>query len=104
MQPNSPYRLGAFVKTQEIDTASGPRLAVADFPSARILASTDEFLDTSDWRKQSIEFVTGPDTHLVMLRVVRVPGDRLIKGTLWLDDVELVPTSAIALQAEHNDR
>jgi tetratricopeptide (TPR) repeat protein len=96
VQPNTGYRLSAFVKTQEIDTASGPRLAVEDSPSGTILANTDEFLDTSDWRQHTIEFATGPETHLVMLRIVRIPGGRLIKGTFWLDDIELVPTAATA--------
>ena len=94
VQINTRYRLSAFVKSEEIDTASGPRLAVEDFPSGRILANTEEFLNTNDWLQHSTEFATGPESRLVTLRVLRVPGDRLIKGTLWIADVEIAPISA----------
>jgi tetratricopeptide (TPR) repeat protein len=93
VQPNTAYKLSAFVKTQELTTASGPRLAVEDSSTKEMLGTTDEFLDTSSWRLRTAEFVTGTDTHLVTLRIVRIPGNPLIKGTFWLDDVELTPAS-----------
>jgi tetratricopeptide (TPR) repeat protein len=94
VQPNTPYRFSAFVKTQEITTASGPRLAVEDASTRGTVATTDEFLETSDWEEHSAGFITGSDTHLVTLRIVRTPGTPLIKGTFWLDDVVLTPASA----------
>jgi len=92
VQPNTAYRLSAFVETRGISTASGPRLAVEDSSTRKILATTDEFQDSSRWKQSSAEFVTGPETRLVTIRIVRIPGNLLIKGTFWLDDVELVPT------------
>ncbi len=94
VQPNTPYRFSAFVKTQEITTASGPRLAVEDASTRATLATTDEFLETSGWEEHSAGFITGSDTHIVTLRIVRTPGAPLIKGTFWLDDVVLTPASA----------
>jgi len=93
VQPNTRYRFSAFVKTQDIITASGPRLSVQDLSTGK-MATTDEFLGTSAWGQRTAEFVTGPETHLVTLRMVRIPGNPLIKGTFWLDDVELTPASA----------
>ena len=98
VQPNTAYKLSAFVKTQELTTASGPRLAIEDPSTKEILGTTDEFLDTSNWRLRTAEFVTRTDTHLVTLLIVRIPvvgipGNPLIKGTFWLDDVELMPAS-----------
>ena len=90
VQPSTEYRFGAYVKTQDITTASGPRLAVEDSATGKVLATTDEFLETSGWNERAAAFVTGSDTHLVILRIVRIPGNPLIKGTLWLDDVELM--------------
>ena len=92
VEPNTAYRLSAFVETREIISASGPRLAVEDSSTKKILATTDEFQDSSRWKQSNAEFVTGPDTRLVTIRIVRTPGNLLIKGTLWLDDIELVPT------------
>jgi tetratricopeptide (TPR) repeat protein len=91
VQPSTEYRFGAYVKTQDITTASGPRLAVEDSATGKVLATTDEFLETNDWSEHAAEIVTGADTHLVTLRIVRIPGNPLIKGTLWLDDVQLTP-------------
>src|SRR3984893_16036918 len=79
VQPNTAYRLSAFVKTEEVTTASGPRLDVEDSSTRKILGITDEFLGTSSWTQRIAEFVTGTDTHLVTLRIVRIPGNPLIK-------------------------
>ncbi len=93
VQPHTAYKLSAFVKTKELTTASGPRVAVEDSATGKSLGTTDEFLDTSNWRQRTAEFVTETDTHLVTLRILRMPGNPLIKGSFWLDDVELTPTS-----------
>ncbi len=92
VQPSTAYRFGAYVKTRDIVTASGPRLAVEDSSTGKVLATTDEFLETNGWSEHTAEFVTGTDTHMVILRIVRIPGNPLIKGTFWIDDVELTPT------------
>ena len=94
VQPGTAYRLLAFVKTEELTTASGPRLGVEESSTRSTLATTEEFLDTSSWTSRTAEFVTGPDTHLVTLRILRMPGNLLIKGTLWLDDIELTRVSS----------
>jgi hypothetical protein len=39
------------------------------------------------------DFVAGPQTRLIAIKVMRVPGNPLIKGTFWLDDVKLVAVS-----------
>jgi tetratricopeptide (TPR) repeat protein len=95
VQPNTAYRLSAFVETRDIVSASGPRLGVEDPSTKKILATTDEFQDSSSWKQMNAEFVTGPDARLVAIRIIRTPGNLLITGTLWLDDIELVPTVAV---------
>lgn len=90
VQPNTSYRLTAFVKSQDIVSASGPRLVVQDWYSNKMLASTEDLLGTTGWRDQNVDFTTGPDTRLVFIGVMRVPGNPLIKGTFWLDDLKLI--------------
>jgi hypothetical protein len=90
VRPNVTYRFSAFVKSEDIDSASGPRLVIQDFYSNQVLASTDDSLGTSGWREQSVDFTTGPQTRLIAIKVMRVPGNPLIKGTFWLDDVKLM--------------
>jgi tetratricopeptide (TPR) repeat protein len=94
VQPSTAYKLIAFVKTEELTTASGPRLVVEESSTRNTLGTTEEFLDTSHWTSRATEFVTGPDTHVVTLRILRMPGNLLIKGTLWLDDIELTRVSS----------
>jgi hypothetical protein len=96
VEANTEYRLSTFVKTQGILTASGPRLAAQDGVTGDTLALTDEIVDSSDWLRCSALFTTGPNTHLLALRIVRKPGNSLIKGSLWLDDTELKPVSLAA--------
>jgi hypothetical protein len=42
-------------------------------------------LGTTGWRNQVVDFVTGPEARLITIKVMRVPGNPLIKGMLWLD-------------------
>jgi len=91
VRPSTVYKLSAFVKSEDIISASGPRLVVQDMYSNKILATTDDMLGTSGWRQQVINLTTEPETRLVILKVSRVPGNPLIKGAFWLDDVSLVP-------------
>jgi hypothetical protein len=48
-----------------------------------------DLLSTSGWRELLADFATGPETRLIAIKVMRVPGNPLIKGTFWLDDVKL---------------
>jgi hypothetical protein len=67
--------------------ASGPRIIVQDYYGK---------LSTSGWRELLADFVAGPQTRLIAIKVMRVPGNPLIKGTFWLDGVKLTlaPTAA----------
>ena len=54
------------------------------------MASTEDLLSTSGWRELLADFVAGPQTRLIAIKVMRVPGNPLIIGTFWLDDVKLI--------------
>ncbi len=90
VQPNTNYRFSAYTKAEDIESASGPRLAVVDAFSGYSYVLTDDSLGTTVWREQSDDFRTGADTSLVIVKVTRVPGDPLIKGKFWVDDISLV--------------
>ena len=59
------------------------------------MASTEDLLSTSGWRELLADFATGPQTRLIAIKVMRVPGNPLIKGTFWLDDVKLTPVAPV---------
>ena len=62
------------------------------------MAGSEELLSTSGWRELVADFWAGPQTRLIAIKVMRVPGNPLIKGTFWLDDVKILP---VAAEADH---
>ena len=83
--------------TIEVKSANGPRIVVQDYYNNQVLASTEDLLSTSGWRELVADFAAGPQTRLIAIKVMRVPGNPLIKGTFWLDDVKLtLPQTAAA--------
>jgi hypothetical protein len=49
---------------------------------------------TLPWTLEQSDFTTGPKTHMLAIRLVRKPSqrlDNLLSGTVWIDDVSLVP-------------
>lgn len=89
VRPNTNYLFSAYTKAEDIESASGPRIAVLDGYTGHSYVLTDDSLGTTGWREQSADFRTGPETSLVLVKVTRVPGDPLIKGKFWIDDVSL---------------
>lgn len=90
VRPNARYRFSAYTKAEDIESASGPRLAVLDAYSGKEYVLTDDSLGTTGWREQSADFETGAETSLLIVKVTRVPGAPLIKGKFWVDDLSLV--------------
>jgi len=50
---------------------------------------SDDLRDSDFWRKADGTFTTGPDTHLLVLRIARVPAGSPIRGKLWIDGLQL---------------
>jgi Flp pilus assembly protein TadD len=90
VKPNTEYEFSAEYRTEELETASGPRFSITDPYTGAPYVLTDEILGTNPWRLQHAEFHTGPNTNLVLLKIVRQPADLLIRGELWIDDLKLV--------------
>ena len=93
VKPNTSYEFSAESRTEDIDTASGPRFAVVDAYTNFFYVLTDDVLGTTPWRLQEGRFKTAPNTNLVVVTIVRQPAEPLIRGKLWIDDVKLVETS-----------
>ena len=93
VKPDTDYEFSAESRTQDIDSASGPRFALADAYTDSSYILTDDLLGTNPWHKQHARFRTGPTTNLLFLKVVRQPAAPLIRGKLWIDDLRLVEAS-----------
>jgi hypothetical protein len=90
VRPNTKYEFSVEYKTEQIESASGPRFAIVDAYTDVSYLVTDDFLGTNPWRLERAEFQTGPDTSLVVIQIVREPATSLIRGKLWVDDFKLV--------------
>jgi tetratricopeptide (TPR) repeat protein len=96
VSPGQSYRLQAFMKTEGITTDSGPRLEAVDPYDPKALDKiTDDLTGTSNgWVPLILDFSTGPETGVILVRLLRLPShklDNLIAGKVWLDDVQLTP-------------
>ena len=93
VKPDTDYEFSAESRTQDIDSASGPRFAITDaYTTTLSYVLTDDLLGTNPWHRQQARFHTGPGTNLLFLKVIREPAAPLIRGKLWIDDVRLVET------------
>jgi tetratricopeptide (TPR) repeat protein len=93
VKPNTTYEFSAQWRAKDIESASGPRFAVADAYTKASYVLTDDTLNTTPWRLQQARFKTGPNTNLLWVKIVRDPALPLIRGKLWIDDVSIVGTN-----------
>jgi len=95
VQPKMEYRLTAYFRTENITTDSGPRLQVLDaYDWNRLAAATEGLTGSSAWGPLHLDFKTGLETRLLLIRIVRPPSrkfDNQIRGTAWVDRVTLRP-------------
>jgi hypothetical protein len=82
------------MRAEGVTTDSGPRMEVFDaYDMGKLFLYTSGVVGNSEWSLERIDFDTGPDTHLVVVRVARPASKKLdnrIKGEVWLDQVSLV--------------
>lgn len=94
VKPNSVYRFIGYVRAQNITTDSGPRFQICDAKDAsRLSVETEPVTGTRNWSPLQLEFKTGLETRLLVVRVARPPSRMLgnrISGTLWIDRVSLI--------------
>jgi hypothetical protein len=87
------YRFQAWVKVSAITTNEGPQFQIYDPQSpGRMDVRVGPFVGSSEWIRVEQGISVGPDTHLVILRVLRQPSlkfDNKVSGTVWIDGVSL---------------
>jgi hypothetical protein len=90
VKPDTDYEFSAESRSEDIESASGPRFAIADAYTNSSYVLTNDVLGTNPWHSQQARFHTGPSTNLLSLKVIRQPAAPLIRGKLWIDDFRLV--------------
>ena len=99
VEPGTAYRFGGYIRTEGLETGSGIHFEIYDVTHPAVAPeSTPAIMGTQPWALTDVTFTTGAQTR--MLRVVlrrnqgRIPDDK-IRGTVWVDDVSLVPSALL---------
>jgi hypothetical protein len=91
LRPGAKYRLECFVRTEDLITPEGPRLAFTD--GKNVLAASEPLPPgTWDWRSVSVDFVAPQNNSPKFISIVRIPKysyDEPTKGSIWFDDFRL---------------
>jgi hypothetical protein len=94
LQPNTRYRLAAYFRTEHLTTSSGVRLELQETHFGNTVEATANLPENQPWAPSETEFTTGAETKLFRLVLRRQPSPKLdnkISGTIWMDDVSLIP-------------
>jgi tetratricopeptide (TPR) repeat protein len=100
VEPNQRYHFHASMRTEEITTESGMRFAISD-PNHTDAVNfvSDSVTGTQPWTAVDEDIATGPETHFLLVRVVRYPSrlfDNKLGGTAWIANVSLIPSDGSA--------
>jgi tetratricopeptide (TPR) repeat protein len=96
--PGTHYRFRAYLRTDKISTDSGMRFEIFDPKDMKNLdVLTPNETGTQPWTLEETDFTPGAKTRLIRIRLTRTPSkrfDNTLSGTVWVDDVELVPVAS----------
>ncbi len=74
MTPGTRYRFQGYLRTDQISTDSGVRFEIYDPKDQKTLdIVTPNEHGTQPWTLEEADFTTGPQTHLIRVRVFRAP-------------------------------
>jgi tetratricopeptide (TPR) repeat protein len=94
VSPEVDYDLSAWLRTDTLTTNSGIFLRLNTPFNDAIGATTPEVTGTIPWTRFNVEWKAARDVHIAQICLVRLQSQKLdnkISGSVWLDDVALVP-------------
>lgn len=100
VEPNRRYHFHASLRTDSITTESGMQFAIVD-PNHKdaVNVASDNVTGSQPWKAVDLDVTTGPETHFLLVRLVRYPSrlfDNKLSGTAWIADVSLIPADLAA--------
>jgi tetratricopeptide (TPR) repeat protein len=92
--PNTEYDLEYAVKTQKLESAELPVVAVFEEVEGKLIATSEATASgTSDWKVVKLSFKAGPKTQAIRMRIQRTAcapeASCPIFGTVWYDNFNL---------------
>lgn len=100
VEPGRGYHFHALMRTEGITTESGIAISIMDPKHGDFVnVATESFTGTHPWTPVDVDLTTGPETHFVLVRVLRSPSrlfDNKLGGTVWIADVALLASATPA--------
>jgi len=90
VQSNTDYEFSAWVRSENVTSSSGPRIAIVDAYSGANFLLTDDVLDTHPWQEIKGRLRVPANSDLLAVKIVRAPANTRIRGRVWIDDLRLV--------------
>ncbi len=89
VEPDCQYQLTLSMRSEELLSASGPRISVTEAYTGQELGTTEELLGSSPWKELKVKFATEPTTSLIRISLARTSPSLNIRGRMWVDDVSI---------------
>ncbi|HXL22104.1 MAG TPA: carbohydrate binding domain-containing protein [Candidatus Dormibacteraeota bacterium] len=92
VQPAAAYSFSAWVHTRDLSTDQGVHFVLSGSQAAPLV--TSDVRGSIDWQQIRADWTAPPGAQEAQICLARLPSDQpdnKIRGTLWVDDVALVP-------------
>lgn len=89
VEPSTQYVLSGFLRGGELDSAAGPRLIVSNRKTYAVIATSNTLEQNSAWHEVETEFTSPPDADQVIVMIGQAPEAKIMKGKLWIDDIQM---------------
>jgi hypothetical protein len=99
VHPDTEYEFTGYMKTDSIQTVSGPRLVVKDVDAEEPYFESDDFRRNVYWTQVHGQFRTRPTAHFITIRVARNSPGTLISGNVRIDGLSLSPVASVKSSA-----
>jgi len=98
VEPSTAYLFSAWIKTRTLTSDQGLRFQLHSLDTQfSSTANTSEIHGTAPWTRVEMPWTSANDVHELQVCLVRFPSEEAgnkIQGTVWVDDVALVPKPA----------
>lgn len=86
--PNTDYRFSGVYKPDSLSALYPPHIVLDDPTTVSVIATSPDLEGSGGWRPFSVRFNSGP-VRLLRIRLLHLPAQGPIGGTLWLDSFKL---------------
>lgn len=104
VEPNTAYEFSGSFRAEDMDGIGGMEFSITDAYKDTPLYTSDNLREADFWKQTGGTFTTMPDTHLVALRIIRVPSGSPIRGKLWIDGLRLAAATDKSLTAREDSQ